>query len=328
METTLQKRLKICIDHLNRRRLKFDAFNFPLEKTVYKLFNIRSKKWKRKFEEKLKLLKQKKILCDICNNKIDEFYPSLLYEIDVVKWTIRFNKIEACCSKCHMIKTFVLFQNEMYKNMQIESVESLEYLGKMSDFKNMRDVRNVRNVAGLINFSPIYEHYYKVNGLENENELLMQNDINIYFSCAILLKNIKWLYITPHKTVDDFLTYSLKEKGKKNKTKTKWEVEKIREAKNIREIKEEGIKEKERKKEKREKKREEKGEEKKEKDKEKERDNDREEKKIKQKKEKKNVNLTNVDNKGEKKLRENRIIMRKVIKKKSNLREKSLILKR
>lgn len=188
MESSLQKNLKDCVNHLNMRKLKFDIANFPLKKTIYKVFNVHSKKLKRKFKETIELLGKKKKNCDICNKQIEEFHASLLYEIDVLKWAIRFIKIEACCSKCYNIKTFPLFQNEIYKNMQVE---------------------------GLINFSPIYDHYYTVNNLKKENELLLQNDINVYFTCAVLMKNVKWIYVAVHKTLDDFLAYSLNEEGRK-----------------------------------------------------------------------------------------------------------------
>nr|SPJ13484.1 conserved Plasmodium protein, unknown function [Plasmodium sp. DRC-Itaito] len=61
----------------------------------------------------------------------------------------------------------------------------------------------------FLNFSPIYEHYYKVNNLDVRMRNILENDLNNYFALSILVKNLKWKCSTPHETLEEFLEYSL-----------------------------------------------------------------------------------------------------------------------
>ncbi|CRG98127.1 conserved Plasmodium protein, unknown function [Plasmodium gallinaceum] len=181
-EENIKEKLRTSINHLNNRRLKFDIKNFPIEKTVYEIFNIFSKNLKSKLKEVLLELKKRKKNCDICSKNIDTFNPTLLYDVDVNNATFSFIRIEVCCIKCYTIKNFSIFSNKLYKNLDSSS---------------------------FLNFSSIYEHYYNVNNLEIEQKNILENDINNYFIISILAKNLRWKCSTPHKTFEEFLEYSL-----------------------------------------------------------------------------------------------------------------------
>ncbi|CRG98543.1 conserved Plasmodium protein, unknown function [Plasmodium relictum] len=202
-EENIKEKLKISINHLNKRKLKFDIKNFPIEKTVYEIFNIFSKNLKNKLKETLLELKKRKRNCDICSQNLDTCYPSLLYDIDINNTTFYFIKIEIYCIKCYNIKNFSIFSNKLYKSI---------------------------NSSSFLNFSHIYEHYYNVNNLEIEQKYILENDINNYFIISILAKNLRWKCSTSHKTFEEFLEYSLNDyKQKQNTNNTRMLKKKKRE---------------------------------------------------------------------------------------------------
>ncbi|CAA9986464.1 conserved Plasmodium protein, unknown function [Plasmodium knowlesi strain H] len=182
-ERIIKEKLSASINHLNKRRLKFDLKIFPIKKTVYEIFNIFSKELKKKFSQTLRELKKRKKKCDVCSAPIDVFTPFLAYEIDVNNTTFLFSRIEAYCSKCLEIKNFTQFSRELYQNV---------------------------DAGELLNFAPMYEHYYQVNNLEIHQKNILQNDINNYFCVSVLAKNLRWTCSTPHSTFDEFLEYSLR----------------------------------------------------------------------------------------------------------------------
>ncbi|ANQ06085.1 Uncharacterized protein PCOAH_00005940 [Plasmodium coatneyi] len=182
-ERIIKEKLKASVNHLNKRKLKFDLKIFPIKKTVYQIFNIFSKELKRKLRQTLIELKKRKKKCDVCSAPIDVFTPFLAYEIDVNNTTFLFRRIEAYCSKCLEIKNFTQFSRELYQNVDAEE---------------------------LLNFAPMYEHYYQVNNLEMHQKNILQNDINNYFCVSVLAKNLRWTCSTPHSTFDEFLEFSLR----------------------------------------------------------------------------------------------------------------------
>ncbi|SOV74071.1 conserved Plasmodium protein, unknown function [Plasmodium sp. gorilla clade G3] len=181
-ESSIKEKLRVSINHMNKRKLKFGIKKFSLEKTICEIFNIFSKKCKKSLNEALIELQIRKQNCDICSEKIDEFHPFLLYDVNVDNTTFYIKKIEAYCSKCYAIKDFSIFSYVLYNNK------------KESEF---------------LNFSPIYEHYYKVNNLDVRMRNILENDLNNYFALSILVKNLKWKCSTTHETFEEFLEYSL-----------------------------------------------------------------------------------------------------------------------
>ncbi|CAG9483200.1 conserved Plasmodium protein, unknown function [Plasmodium vivax] len=182
-ERIIKEKLKASVNHLNKRRLKFDVKIFPLKKTVYELFNIFSKELKRKLSQTLVELKKRKKRCDICSARVDVFTPFLAYEIDVNNTTFWIRRIEVYCPKCLEIKNFSQFSRELYQNV---------------------------GAGELLNFAPMYEHYYQVNELDMHQKNILQNDINNYFCVSVLAKNLRWTCSTPHSTLDEFLAFSLR----------------------------------------------------------------------------------------------------------------------
>ncbi|GAW79235.1 hypothetical protein, conserved [Plasmodium gonderi] len=182
-ERIIKEKLKVSLNHMNKRRLRFDLKVFPIKKTIYEIFNIFSKGLKNKLKQTLIELKNRKTKCDICSEMIDTFTPFLSYDIDVNNTTFSFRKIEVCCSKCCEIKNFTQFSHELHKNI---------------------------NSDEFLNFSPIYQHYYNVNNLEMHQKKILENDINNYFSMCVLAKNLRWKCSTPHNTLDEFLEFSLR----------------------------------------------------------------------------------------------------------------------
>lgn len=185
-ESNLKDNFKIAYEHLKNRRLCFDIFNLPLKKTVFKVFNITSKSLKRKFEEILKTIEKRRKNCPLCLHPIDTCNPFILYTLDVTSMICNIIKIEVCCSKCYMIKNFTLFSKEFYQNV---------------------------NSKDFIFLGLLYEHYYQVNKLSFDVKWILQNDINNYLSCSLLLKNLPWNLATPHPTFDAFLKHSLEERN-------------------------------------------------------------------------------------------------------------------
>ncbi|SOS76698.1 conserved Plasmodium protein, unknown function [Plasmodium sp. gorilla clade G1] len=192
-ESSIKEKLRVSINHMNKRKLKLGIKIFSIEKTVCEIFNIFSKKSKKRLNEALIELQIKKQNCDICLEKIDEFHPFLLYDVNVDNTTFYIKKIEAYCSKCYAIKDFSIFSYVLYNNK------------KESEF---------------LNFSPIYEHYYKVNNLDVRMRNILENDLNNYFALSILVKNLKWKCSTPHETFEEFLEYSLNTNYKINTSVT------------------------------------------------------------------------------------------------------------